>query len=341
MKIAVLSSEGTSEISQPQSGWCPAKNIFQVPQERRTFSTVPSGRNWLRTVFQPLRSWLISGCRSATQFALAVMVLFFALGATAQTTNALSDKEIQGRQLAQKLLEMQPTDNFTNTGVLQIRSSNGKWTNFPIECEVIITPTNWSSVYDVLHTNDETPGETMLTITHSLGEANKYFERNLWGNSEFEHNARQHELKTDPTERHKAVTFGFISNNDNELKRSFVGSDFCLGDLGLEFLHWPEQKILRGDTARGRLCKVLESTNPYRLPNGQFFPGGYSRVLSWVDNETLGIVEAEAYDAKGKKLKEFYPNDFKKVNGQWQVGSMEIDNVQTRSRTTLKFDLKK
>jgi hypothetical protein len=28
------------------------------------------------------------------------------------------------------------------------------------------------------------------------------------------------------------------------------------------------------------------------------------------------------------------------MTGQWQVGSMEIDNVQTGSRTWLKFDLK-
>jgi hypothetical protein len=115
----------------------------------------------------------------------------------------------------------------------------------------------------------------------------------------------------------------------------FAGSDFWLADLGLEFLHWPGQKILRGDTARGRLCKVLESTNPNPSPNG------YSRVLSWIDNETPGIVEAKAYDAQNKLLKEFYPKDIKKVNGQWQVGSMEIDNDQTRSRTWLEFNLKK
>ncbi len=114
----------------------------------------------------------------------------------------------------------------------------------------------------------------------------------------------------------------------------FANSDFWLADLGLEFLHWPGQKILRGDTARGRLCKVLESTNPNPSSNG------YSRVLCWIDNEALGIVEAKAYDAQNKLLKEFYPKDIKKVNGQWQVGSMEIDNVQTRSRTRLEFDLK-
>ena len=65
----------------------------------------------------------------------------------------------------------------------------------------------------------------------------------------------------------------------------------------------------------------------------------FARAL-WIDNETLGIVQAEAYDAKNKLLKEFYAEGFKKVNGQWQVGSMEIDNVQTGSRTRLEFDLK-
>ena len=57
-------------------------------------------------------------------------------------------------------------------------------------------------------------------------------------------------------------------------------------------------------------------------------------------NTKLAVVEAKAYDAQNKLLKEFYPKDIKKVNGQWQVGSMKIDNVQTGSRTTLEFDLK-
>jgi hypothetical protein len=64
-------------------------------------------------------------------------------------------------------------------------------------------------------------------------------------------------------------------------------------------------------------------------------------VDSWIDEETLGIVQAYAYDAQGRKLKEFYPKDFKKdVNGQWQVGMMEMINVQTKSRSQIEFDLK-
>jgi hypothetical protein len=121
----------------------------------------------------------------------------------------------------------------------------------------------------------------------------------------------------------------------DELMRSFAGSDFWIADLGLEFFHWPEQKVLKKEVHRSCGCTVLESTNPNPFPNG------YSRVVSWIDNETLGIVEAYAYDANGKKLKDFYPKDFKKVDGQWQVQTLVMENLQTGSRTRLEFDLKK
>ena len=63
-------------------------------------------------------------------------------------------------------------------------------------------------------------------------------------------------------------------------------------------------------------------------------------MVSWIDNESGGIVQAEAYDLNNKLLKEFAPKSFKKVNGQWELQEMEIRNVQTGSRTRLEFDLK-
>ena len=106
-------------------------------------------------------------------------------------------------------------------------------------------------------------------------------------------------------------------------------------DLGLEFFHWPQQKILRKENKRSRGCMVLESTNPNPSANG------YSRVVSWIDEESGGIVHAEAFDARNKLLKEFDPKSFKKVNGQWELQEMEIRNVQTGSRSRIEFDLKK
>jgi hypothetical protein len=250
-----------------------------------------------------------------------VAILLAAFGAMAQTTNTLSGLEIQGRQLAQKLLDQRPATSSAFTGVLNIRDARGSHTDIPVKCEAIVNPTekhyigiptNWYSAYQAFPTNS--PVEE-LTIAHSNDSPNKYFyyageDITSWPEVEFGHM--------------------LLPKDVNE---PFANSDFWIADLGLEFLHWPGQKILRGDTARGRLCKVLESTNPNPSPNG------YSRVLCWIDNEALGIVEAKAYDAQGKLLKEFYPKDIKKVDGQWQVGSMEIDNVQTGSRTRLEFDL--
>ena len=113
----------------------------------------------------------------------------------------------------------------------------------------------------------------------------------------------------------------------------FAGSDFWLADLGLEFLHWPGQRLLKKEMRRGQSCNVLESVDT------QPAAGGYSRVVSWLDIDTGGIVHAEAYGAQNNLLKEFDPKEFKKVNGRWELREMEIRNVKERSSTRLEFNL--
>jgi hypothetical protein len=113
----------------------------------------------------------------------------------------------------------------------------------------------------------------------------------------------------------------------------FAGSDFWIADLGLEFFHWPEQKTTGHEIRRTRDCTVLESDNPN--PSA----GGYSRVVTWIDKDTLGIIYAEAYDNNNKLLKIFDPKKVKKVNGQWQLENIEIQNMQTHSRTWIRFNL--
>jgi len=335
MKMAVFNSEGMPEIrariqnSRAPEGWRSPRRFASDGSTVQRASVLECGGP------PPLFRW-------AT---MTAMILLAAFGATAQTTNALSDAEIHGRQIAQKLLDQQPTESFTNTGVLQIRGAKGERSNVPVKCEVIApaTNSNWLSIYEANATNQS----VRLVVIHGANQMNEYF---CFTNSAEQipilgyipmlgHLFPSHQLTREMLDPATWEMLGHLFPSHqltgDQIMASFAGSDFWICDLGLEFLHWPEQKVLRGDTARGRLCKVLESTNPDPSTNG------YSRVLCWIDNETLGIVEAEAYDAKGKKLKEFLPRDFKKVDGQWQVGSMEIDNVQTGSRTRLVFDMKK
>jgi hypothetical protein len=106
-----------------------------------------------------------------------------------------------------------------------------------------------------------------------------------------------------------------------------------LSDLGLEFFHWPEQRVPKWEMKRSFGCKVLESRNPHATPDN------YARVLSWIHEESGALIQAEAYDARGRLLKEFRPTAVQKVNGQHELKEMEIENVRTRSSTRLTFDL--
>jgi Outer membrane lipoprotein-sorting protein len=262
------------------------------------------------------RKW----CRRV-QLAGILTALLAAFNATAETATGLSNAEIQGHQLAGQILEQRPAEDLTNTGELDIRNRHGNHFQISVTCKTIVTEGDWRSVYQANLTNRT----VTLLVIHPTAQPDIYFyDTNFTGQVPV--------LGDIPLLGH---LFRSHPISGAALMSPFAGSDFWLCDLGLEFFHWPVQKILKSyEMRRGRACKVLESTNPNPSPNG------YSRVVSWIDNETLGIVQAEAYDAKGKLLKEFYPKSFKKVNGQWELQEMEIRNDQTGSRTRLEFNLK-
>jgi len=252
--------------------------------------------------------------RALAEVLACILILLAPMHTDAAAANELSEAEIEGRDLARQLLELRPAENYTNTGVLKIRDPKGKRIEIPVESKTIVTETNWQSIYKAtLNNNSNAPGAVKLTVMRDGWKPNQYEIVESFG-------------IVDTLNRVKSLL-------GTATMIAFVHSDFWLADLGLEFLHWPAQKVLKHEMRRGQACKVLESTNPAPSTND------YSRVVSWIDNDSGGIVHAEAFDAKGKLLKEFDPKEFKKVNGQWQLQEMEIRNVQTGSRSRIEFNL--
>jgi hypothetical protein len=107
----------------------------------------------------------------------------------------------------------------------------------------------------------------------------------------------------------------------------FAGSDFSLSELGLEFLHWPGQNQLKSETRLTRPCYVLESTNAAK--------DGIARIKSWIDQESLSPIYAEAYDRQGIKVKEFTLK-----GSSTKVENLGIVNKKTGSRSTIKLELR-
>jgi hypothetical protein len=215
-----------------------------------------------------------------------------------------------GRALVEKILLAQQ-QNFTNRGVLQIRNQSGART-IPVQFEVQATPGGSRSIFRTIP-GREGERSCKLVVTHDGLNPNVY---------------DYTELSPDPV--YPGVTIK--TTHAPKLVVTFAGSDFALVDLGLEFFHWPDQRVVRNQIRRGRACKVLVSVNPTPTADS------YSRVESWIDNETSGIIHAEAYDSKSKLLKEFDPQNFTQVEGQWQIEQMEISNRQSKSRTRIVFD---
>jgi hypothetical protein len=216
-----------------------------------------------------------------------------------------AEAERQGRALVADLLARAP-EPATNAGALRIRARGGQEKELRAKFEIYLTPTNWVSTYEAM-VDPQDLKTVRLTVIHEPGKPNEYLLRDAAGGS--------------PRKLTPAETMS-----------SFAGSEFWVADLGLEFLHWPKQLLLRKEMRKGQACDVLESISPAPTP------GGYSRVVSWVDTDTGGIVHADAYDQENELLKQFDPTALQKVNGQRQLKEMEIRNRKTGARSWIDFN---
>lgn len=263
----------------------------------------------------PLAFGAAPGCLARPLFSFVVLLsgLAAALGAGIEPIPIRPDP-VAGRALAADLCALFPNEAVEMTGMIKIRRRGMAETQTPFRFQVIPGEKTWLSAYRTLSVSSNAPFQ-QLTIVHTPGQSNQY-------------------LLITATTRAGGLHYqtNLVANPTNQ----FADSDFLFGDLGLEFLRWQEQRVLKSEMKMSRSCKVLESK-----PGPGDHTLGYGRVVAWIDNETGGIIQAEAYDARGKSWKNFELNSFEKVNGRWQLQEMEMRNTQTRSRTRLTFDVKK
>ncbi|MBL9139356.1 MAG: outer membrane lipoprotein-sorting protein [Verrucomicrobiales bacterium] len=217
----------------------------------------------------------------------------------------------RGQALAASVRSQRPATASVTTGTLRVRAADGRRLSLPVEVRVALGTNGaaWSTVYNARFPDGR---RESLTVVNP-------------------ENAAPHFIL------HRASGDGRVTESrperPDEMFAAFAGTDFWFVDLGMVFLHWPEQRVTGRETRRTRTCDVLESVNP------QVAAGGYRRVLTWVDVETGGIVRAEAYDAQDRLLKEFSPGSFARVGSRYELRDMEIRDDQTDSRTTLQFDI--
>jgi len=213
----------------------------------------------------------------------------------------------QGQAIIADLLARRPPENTTNTGVVRIRDAQGKKRETRVVFSVTVSPTNWVSAYETRPADHPEKAERLL-VTHHAGGTIDY-------------------LLTRPGRAGGAEVSLPLSGA--QLMTPFAGSDFWVADLGLDFLHWPEPQLLRKEMRHSRPAAVVETRS------GHPSPGGYSRVVAWLDTDNGGVLHAEAYDDKGTMIKVFDPTA---VKGH-ELAEMEMSSAVDDSRTWIHFDV--
>jgi hypothetical protein len=218
----------------------------------------------------------------------------------------------EGQALAAELRGAPPTESVEVRGLIRVRQPRLARRSYPFTYRVELVANDWCSIYET--TGGPGVDPQRVTVVRRPDGPNRY------------------RLEITPSGGTEAV--GSWLEGDGAMI-PFAGSDFWLADLGLDYLHWPEQRLmkeLRIRMRKGRPCQILESRNPNPPPRG------YSRVISWVDRETGKPILAEAYGADGRLLKEFEVGGVTKVDGVWELKNLEMRNVRDDSRTILEFN---
>ena len=205
-----------------------------------------------------------------------------------------------GSQLARSIRELVPEKNMEIRATMEVIVRERKRLNTDVVIQVEkLGQAEWQTTYTAKR--DEEISD-YWRVSHGVGKPNRYEKKS-----------------------------GLAKQAENY--SSLAGSCFFIADLGMDFLHWPSQVVLKTQRRKSRLCYVLESRNLKRVK------GEYHRVVSWVDIKSRGILLADIYSGEAKPVKRFSVKGLSKKNAQWQVDEMEMRDTKTGTRSRLHFHL--
>jgi hypothetical protein len=109
----------------------------------------------------------------------------------------------------------------------------------------------------------------------------------------------------------------------------FVGSEFAFEDFTALELEKYAYKYLKSEDYEGLQCDVVE-----RIPRYEY--SGYTRQVSWIDQDVFQVRKVEFYDRRGDLLKSLFLTDYREYHADvWRSHSFNMVNHQTGKSTDL------
>lgn len=105
-------------------------------------------------------------------------------------------------------------------------------------------------------------------------------------------------------------------------------TDINYEDLSMRFLYWPGAKIVGEDSFSLQKCWHVRVTNP----DGR---GPYSTVDVWVAKSSGAMMQMEAYDVQGRKVKQFLVRKGQKYQGAYILKQMRVESYDPTTRKVI------
>ena len=111
----------------------------------------------------------------------------------------------------------------------------------------------------------------------------------------------------------------------------FMGSEFAFEDISSQEVDKYTYKYLGEDEIDGIKTHKIESYPAYKH-------SGYTRLISWIDQQRLVGIKVEYYDRKNSLLKTLKISEYQQyLDKFWRAGRMEMQNEQSGKSTILTF----
>ena len=111
----------------------------------------------------------------------------------------------------------------------------------------------------------------------------------------------------------------------------FVGSEFAFEDFTALELNKFDYRYVGEEACGDLVCDVVERQPRYEH-------SGYTRQLSWIDQQTFQVRKVEFYDRRGDLLKTLELTDYRKYEGgYWRAHRLAMVNHQTGKSTDLLY----
>ena len=221
-----------------------------------------------------------------------------------------SESNAAGQELAARLRSLRPAENTEVRGAFNIQRQDHDTQRIPLVMKVVMGNSSWETIYETAPIPSR-PAERLI-IRRFADKPNEY----LFG---------QGVAITNPAPVPRQM-----------LDTRLGGSDFTFMDLGLEFLHWPMQRVIKTEKPAmkmGQPCEILESRTPRPI-------GPYSKVRCYVTRQSGGIISAEAFDQNNTVAKEFAVRKMQKGDeGHYELKEMRMIDNKANSRTRIDFEV--